>query len=68
VCVDVAVGITVAPPILEPPKWASALELMLENVAWTSKKFGVAQDETVPHITWPSVAVTGRAVMTFTVV
>jgi hypothetical protein len=41
---------------------------MLENVAWTPKKFGSGQEETVPHITWPSVAVTGRAVMIFTVV
>jgi hypothetical protein len=35
VLVAVAVGLTVAPPMLEPPKAASACELMLEKVAWT---------------------------------
>jgi hypothetical protein len=34
-CVEVAVGITVAPPMEDPPKYASALELIFLNVAWT---------------------------------
>jgi len=34
-CVEVAVGIAVAPPIDEPPKYASALELIFSNVPWT---------------------------------
>jgi len=35
ICVEVAVGITVAPPMEDPPKYASALELIFLNVAWT---------------------------------
>jgi hypothetical protein len=35
ICVAVNVGSASAPPIDEPPKYASALELMFSNVAWT---------------------------------
>ena len=57
----------VAPAISVPPKYTSALALILGHVATKGLNSGLSHDEVVPQATFPFASVTGAAVMILTV-